>query len=167
MSALVIDAFEYARLKEHRNGKLLLADLSRLRKETVESGSGAAIEWDLRGDADALGHARLTLRIGGIVKLTCQRCLSPLDFDVTNEAVLILAKDEDHADQIDALLANDELDVIVGSRAMSVIELVEDEALLAIPLSVRHDICPDALVANDGSSKRPSPFAALKELKRE
>ena len=164
MNASLIDAFEFSRLKEHRQGASAVADLPRLFKETV--GDSGVIAWTLDGDADSVGHPRLTLRIDGSVRLTCQRCLSPLVFDVSGGAVLILAKDEEHADQIDELLANDEIDVIVGAKSMSIVELVEDEALLSIPLSVRHDVCPDALAGDVADVEKPSPFAALKDLKR-
>ena len=167
MNGLLIDAFEFSRLKERREGQLPIAALPRLAKEALSD--AGIIAWAIAGDNDHVGHPRLRLQIAGAVRLTCQRCLGPLDFDVSGEAVLILAKDEEQADQIDELLADDEIDVIVGAKSMSIAELVEDEALLAIPLSVRHDVCPDALpdsldsLAADG---KPSPFAILKDLKR-
>lgn len=164
MNGLLIDAFEFSRLKERREGLLPIADLPRLAKETV--GDIGEIHWSLVGDSDHSGHPRLTLRIDGAVRLTCQRCLAPLDFDVSGDVVLILAKDDEQADQIDALLGDDGIDVIVGAKSMSIAELVEDEALLTIPLSVRHEVCPDILKGDNVSSSKALPFAALRDLKR-
>jgi uncharacterized protein len=42
--------------------------------------------------------------------------------------------------------------------------LVEDEALLALPLSPRHEKCPGD-VPTSGVEKAESPFAVLKKLK--
>jgi uncharacterized protein len=42
--------------------------------------------------------------------------------------------------------------------------LVEDEALLSLPLSPRHEVCPEGSEAAV-SSKLESPFAILKKLK--
>jgi uncharacterized protein len=42
--------------------------------------------------------------------------------------------------------------------------LVEDEALLALPLSPRHEQCPGD-VPTSGKEKAESPFAVLKKLK--
>lgn len=163
MNALLIDAFEFSRLKESREGQLPIAELPRLSQEAVTQ--SGVIRWALVGDSDRLGHSRLMLRVDGAVKLICQRCLSIMDVDVSGTAELILARDELQADEIDALLADDDIDVIVGSKAMSIAELVEDEVLLAIPLSVRHEVCPDALIDELASNTKPSPFAALKGLK--
>jgi len=98
------------------------------------------------------------------VQLMCQRCLVPFPFDVVSESVLVLAKDDAAADEIDAMLADDSIDVIVGIKAMNMLELIEDEALLTIPLSPKHAVCPDQVGqdAQTASMKRVSPFAVLK-----
>ncbi len=164
MHGLLIDTFEFSRLKERREGRLPITDLARLAKEVVSK--TGEIQWVLIGGSDHVGHPRLILRIDGAVELICQRCLGPLNVDVSSEATLILAKDDEQADQIDELLSDDTIDVIVGTKAMSIAELVEDEALLTIPLSVRHDVCPDAPMGDTLSGSKVSPFAALKELRR-
>ena len=164
MNALVIDSFEFCRLKEHQNGELTIAALPRLAKEAVDD--TGSIAWSLQGNKDNPGQFQLTLKIDGLIKLTCQRCLTPLDFNISSQSILILARDEDEADQLNESLDNDEIDVIVGSKAMQVADLVEDEALLAIPLSARHDVCPDEqITALLNAIEKPSAFAALKDLK--
>ncbi|GAA4019124.1 DUF177 domain-containing protein [Actimicrobium antarcticum] len=163
MDAPVIDAFEFCRLKEHREGSMALGELHRLSEVVV--GDAGPIAWSLQGGSDNLGHSRLVLGISGSVKLACQRCLGTLDFDISSESTLIIAKDEDDADHIDSMLSDDDIDVIVGSKLLQVADLIEDEALLAMPLSVKHDVCPDdANTVGDGL-KKPSSFAALKNLK--
>jgi uncharacterized protein len=166
MSAFVIDAFAYARHKERREGDAPVADLGRLADESADR--SGALHWVLVGGVDQLGHAQLTMSVSGSMKIMCQRCLTPFSFDIDAESVLILAKDEESADEIDALLDNEEIDVIVGTKSLNIIELVEDEALLALPLSPKHPVCPDQS-AHDGlkNVKKESPFAMLKKMKQQ
>lgn len=165
MSAFVIDAFDFSRLKERREGDVLVADLARLSAESVNK--SASLHWTLQGGADSLNHPQLILSVSGSIELMCQRCMTPLKFAVESESILILAKTDGRADEIDALLDDDNVDVIVGSKALNVMELVEDEALLAIPLAPKHDICPDNAALDDlMGAKKPSPFAVLKGLKQ-
>jgi uncharacterized protein len=165
MNEFVIDAFEFCRLRERRSGDVPVSELPRLSSETAnKSGS---IHWSLEGSADTLGRPMLLLSVSGAVQLMCQRCLSPLAFDIASIASLVLAKDEAGADEIDATLGEDDtFDVIVGSKALNVADLIEDETLLAIPFSPKHEACPDQLVQVDmQGAKKVSPFDVLKSLK--
>jgi uncharacterized protein len=163
MNAFVIDAFQFSRNKERREGEFAVADFARLVEELAEP--SGTIRWILQGGSDTLGHPQLTLSVSATVRLMCQRCLSAFPFDVASESVLVLAKDDTVADEIEAMLADDSIDVIVGSKALNVLELIEDEVLLAIPLSPKHAVCPDQIgqdVEAAASAKRASPFEVLK-----
>ncbi|KAF3997949.1 YceD family protein [Glaciimonas immobilis] len=164
MSAFVIDAFEFSRLKERREGAMPVTDLTRLAEELADP--SGTLSWVLIGGANHVAHPQLTLTVSGTLQIICQRCMTPFAFDVDSESTLILAKDEASADEIDALLDDDQVDVIIGSKALDIIQLVEDEALLAMPLSPKHTECPDtsALEALK-RGKKESPFAMLKNLK--
>ena len=165
MSAFVIDAFEFCRLKERREGEIAVADLPRLAQESVDK--SGMVRWSLQGGSNERGHPQLNLAIAGTVRLMCQRCLTSFEFEMVAESVLILAPDESSADEIDALLADESVEVIVGSRDFDIALLIEDEALLAIPLSPKHETCPDQLVVSAGEElKKESPFAVLKNLKQ-
>ncbi|HZW12770.1 MAG TPA: DUF177 domain-containing protein [Noviherbaspirillum sp.] len=165
MNPFVIDAFEFCRLKERREGEIAVTDLPRLAAESVDN--AGAVRWSLQGGNDKQGHPQLVLSISGSVRLMCQRCLTPFAFDIASDSVLILAPDESGADEIDALLGDESVEVIVGSRSFDIRQLIEDEALLAIPLSPKHETCPDQLMADSGGdSEKVSPFAVLKNLKQ-
>lgn len=168
MSTLVIDAFDFCRLGERREGDIPVTGLPRLAKETVD-GSGS-MHWTLEGGRNQHGHPQLQMTVRGEVRLICQRCLQPFAFPIDSDAVLVLAQSEGSADEIEALLDDEDVEVIVGSRSQNIAELVEDDALLALPLSPRHDTCPDQLLAPLQQAAQPeqkeSPFAVLKNLKR-
>ena len=71
------------------------------------------------------------------------------------------------ADQIEEILDDESIDVIVGSHACDVRELLEDEALLALPQAPKHDVCPDTKLLDSLKTEKVSPFAGLKNLKSE
>jgi len=171
MNALIIDAFEFSRLNEHREGEIAIADLPRLAEESAEPAGSAdrtgTIRWTLQGGQDRLGHPQLTLSVSGAISLMCQRCLTPFVFDIESRSVLVLAQDEASADAIEALLADDSVEVIVGSRSFNIADLIEDEALLMIPLSPKHQVCPDQPMPKEAPDvEKVSPFAVLKNLKQ-
>jgi len=170
MQAFVIDAFTFSRLEEQRSGSILVADLPRLAEESANT--IGELNWSLQGGKDSLGHAQLKLAVAGAVQLMCQRCLTPFAFDIDSESILILAKNEENADEIEALLDDDEVDVVVGSKTFNIMDLIEDEVLLAIPQSPKHAVCPDLPLASATTTaaievevgKKESPFAVLKKI---
>lgn len=165
MGASVIDAFEFCRLKERRSGDSPLVDLPRLAAEAADSSGN--LHWSLEGGKNALGHPQLKLAVSGSIKLVCQRCLQPLDFDFASQSVLVLAQDEVSADEIEEQLDDDSVEVVVGSNALDLVALIEDEALLALPISPKHNVCPtEGLVEPVKMPGKESPFSVLKNLKK-
>jgi uncharacterized protein len=159
---LIIDAFAFCRSGEQQAGTLSPDELVRLRAECV-SGQGEVV-WKLAGSTHASGYPTLHLSVHASIQLMCQRCLTPFVFQIQSESTVILAKDEQVADEIEASLEDDQIEVIVGSKTFDIMALIEDEALLAIPLSPKHEVCPpkeklDAFAI----AKKESPFAALKD----
>ncbi|WP_292934001.1 YceD family protein [Noviherbaspirillum sp.] len=165
MNAFVIDAFEFCRLKERREGEVAVADLPRLVEESADR--SGTVRWSLQGGSNQHGHPQLALSVTGTVSLMCQRCLKPFAFEIASESVLVLAPDEESADEIDAMLGDESVEVIVGSRNFDIAQLIEDDALLTIPLSPKHAACPDQLMPEmEKEAEKESPFAVLKSLKK-
>jgi uncharacterized protein len=76
-----------------------------------------------------------------------------------------------HGENTAAELDNDsEDDVLALTRSLDLVELIEDELLLALPLVPRHETCPQPLLAGEpealADDEPPHPFAALAALKR-
>jgi uncharacterized protein len=167
MQAFVIDAFSFAKNGERRQGSIPIADLPRLVSECANTEGD--IEWSLEGGLDQFDHPKLNLRVKSHIPLVCQRCLQTFALEFDSESELILAKNEDHADEIEAMIDDDEIDVVVGSKSFNILDLIEDEVLLAIPQSPKHAVCPDVVVPqaaiDEPASRKPSPFAVLKNMK--
>ncbi len=164
MNAFVIDAFGFARQQESREGTIAIAEMARMLEDCADN--SGEIHWQLRGDVHALDVPQLKLQVEGTVQLMCQRCLQPFAFAIDSHSSLMLAKNDEHADEIDAMLDDESLDVIVASQAFNIFELIEDEALLALPLSPRHETCPDTSVLDSANVTKELPFAALTRLKQ-
>jgi uncharacterized protein len=109
----------------------------------------------------------MTLSVSGVVQLVCQRCLAPFGYDLDSSTMLVLGKNDEDADEIEEVLDDETIDVIVGSHSCDIMQLLEDEALLALPQAPKHEVCPDTKVLDSLKSEKVSPFAALKSLKSE
>ncbi|MGE5117735.1 MAG: YceD family protein [Betaproteobacteria bacterium] len=110
----------------------------------------------------------LHLQADAELALECQRCLGPLPTALQVDRWFRFAPDEDTAAALDAEV---EEDVLALGRPLDLVELIEDELLLALPLVPRHEACPEPLLAPDdgaaeAEAERPNPFAALEALKR-
>jgi uncharacterized protein len=162
MSAFVIDAFEFCRSNGHREGVTPVAEMSRLNKDCADH--SGEVSWAVDGATSKQGYPQLTLSVSGTVQLMCQRCLTPYAFEMDSSTVLMLGKDDQHADEIEEVLDDESIDVIVGSRSCDIRDLIEDEALLALPQVPKHDVCPETKLLDALKSEKPSPFAALKDL---
>lgn len=170
MNIHLIDPFDFSKRQEFIDGQNLVADLPRLVQECTDA--SGQLHWSVRGGSDKFAHAQLDLIVTGDVRLKCQRCLQPFTYSIASQSTLVLATDEAAADEIEAVLDDEAIDVIVAQHQMDVLMLVEDDALLALPFAPRHDVCSQPAVGLTGLENelvnklenKASPFAQLKKL---
>lgn len=162
MTAHIVDGFEFCRLGEQLSGSTPVAALERLAAEVADK--SGEVRWSFAGGRHPKGFPQLRMVVDGEVSLVCQRCLSSYRQPLASETVLVLARSEADADETEEKLDDDSIDVIVGSTSLDLLQLVEDEVLLSLPLSPRHETCPgDAPKLS--TDKPESPFAVLRKLK--
>lgn len=87
------------------------------------------------GRADTFGSLSLRLTIRGEVGLTCQRCLGSMQHAVLVERTLYLARNETELERLDAM---PDSDAILVGETLDLLDLVEDEVLLSLPLVAMH-----------------------------
>jgi uncharacterized protein len=87
------------------------------------------------GRVDQRGSLSLQLTVNGDVQLTCQRCLGSMPYKVDVERTLYLARNEAEMERLDAL---PDSDAIQAGEILSLVDLVEDEVLLSLPLATMH-----------------------------
>lgn len=108
----------------------------------------------------------LAFEVMGQLVVPCQRCLDPMMVNVSGDYCLAILADETQIDAIQGAeyVLMDELD---SGRMLPIKDLLEDELLLALPLSPRHDECdmPIDMVDDEEEEVQENPFAALAALK--
>jgi uncharacterized protein len=165
-----LDVEVFARDAAALNGRLLMREMPRftslLHETAADDGAVWRIEGSLAAPAGSRPEPRLHLTASATVKLQCQRCLEPLAVHVEVDRLFRFLPDETAAGALDAECEDE---VLVTSRALDVLELVEDELLLALPLVPRHEQCPVDLIARvrEEPSGRQRPFETLGTLKKQ
>ena len=106
---------------------------------------------------------------GGVeasLKLICQRCMQPMKHTVSGQFKFGLMTDEKFIDKV----PSDAEPYLLEGDEQSVVEILEDELLLSIPISVTHQKeCSDFLKQQNEERRvekeKSNPFAVLKDLK--
>lgn len=157
-----IDSPDFAGNGRQMNGEVPVAELPRLQDALADP--QGILEYSIRGGVDKEGISFLEIGIAGNCRLRCQRCLGAVEHAVRIDTRLLLRNQAD----LDALGDDEEeeFDSILADRHLDVLELLEEEVLLSLPISPRHET-GECLVP-DGRSEhgKGSPFAVLAKLKR-
>lgn len=164
-----IDLIQLAERGARLTGTLPLKGMPRL-AQICDDGSGNVFV-DLtfeRGEGEEvlLMHGTLHVRL----RVTCQRCLEGMDLELEASPWLILLRSGERQDMLE-----EEPDILVADKPVSLNALVEDELLLALPMVPMHEFnrCPArAHVAgeagfdpNNTEEGRKNPFSVLSKLK--
>lgn len=170
MAETLIDSLKFAADEGCVAGRLALSRLTRL-DDVLVSREGW-LDCRLAGfrEQDESGAEKfgLHLLVSGRLGLGCQRCLGEVGFECAIDSRLLLMppglpNGEWPADELEA----DDYDAIPASRELSLLSLVEEEVLLALPIVPRHAECQLPADVGTGEDERePSPFAALAGLKK-
>jgi len=155
----VSDAFVFAREGRVLEGTLAVSALERLHDLLAEV-SGEVV-FRLEGFKGANGELMLHLEVSGVLPLACQRCLKSVAFDLDVDNLLQLVPEGAELSQDE--LEDDTRDFLPVARELNVVDLVEDEILLTLPVAPRHEKCGLPGAADAG--ERINPFAKLAGLK--
>ncbi len=166
-----IDIAALCREGESLDGRLALADLHRLGAglfDVVDAGADNA--WSAQASHKPVAGAEperwLHLHAQAEVTLQCQRCLQPLRQPLVVDRRYRFVRSEQEAERLDEEIEDDVLTLV---PRLDLLDLLEDELILALPIVPRHDgACPQPLPlpanpANDEPA--PNPFAKLAALR--
>jgi uncharacterized protein len=158
------------------SGFLTMADMPRLAKEvsSVNPGDGFAWQMETHFENSPGSEPRqiLDLALKGCLHLVCQRCLQDCAVNLDEKRRFVLVATESEAD--DYPLEDEEQEPLVASQHFNLLETIEDEVLLSLPLIPKHPegFCePHATVfgledEDEGSDERENPFNILKNMKK-
>lgn len=151
-----------------------LAHFPRLLEETRGLGAEIPVAYSVRGEmrSSANHEEQVWLLVAAqtVLPLACQRCLGPVDVPVTIERAFRFVATEALAAEQDELSQED---VLALNRSLDVLELIEEEFLMSLPVLPKHEICPEPLpmkavdsdFVEDGGEKR-NPFAVLEKIRK-
>lgn len=170
-----IDVFDLSRTGAQWDGSVPLAALPRLRASLLAEAGGPATALRFACDSgpDSQGRPALRLQLHAVLPLRCDRCGAALHFALASHSSFYFVETEA---QLAAIAIDDTPEeALLGSRHFDLAELIEDEAILQLPISPRHDRCPPAAVAAGRTAapapapapgaQRPHPFATLAGLR--
>jgi uncharacterized protein len=157
-------------------GDILLSKCERLAQDLYRQEANFAsniLHWQARGEsmsvAGGAAQSWLHLEFEAHVPLQCQRCLLGMQHSLQVQRSFRFVRDE-----AEALAQDDEAqeDVLVASKQFDLLELIEDEIIMALPFVPLHDTCPVPVKLQVSSpdyeaalNEKPKAFAALGELK--
>ena len=105
----------------------------------------------------------LALRFDSEVQFACSLCAEPMPVTLDAERRFLFVRDDDEAARLDELA--EDHDVLAAEERFDLLDLVEDELILALPLLMHHDVCPEASGADAMDAPEPvdtqQPFADL------
>lgn len=149
-------------------GELPIVAMKRL-GEALAGTEGTA-QYELDFGQDEFGTAYLDVRVQAPLTLTCQRSLEPFVLPLTVDSRLGLIRSEREEA---ALPPNVEPLLVADDAKLSLLDVIEDELLLALPLI---PINPDSTLPEEVVGPEPeesssegrsdNPFAVLRELKK-
>lgn len=142
-------------------GELAVSEFHRLAELLADRDGNLQVQIDLHRDERCIRV--LQGRVEGQIRLTCQRCLKPLDFEVDLEFSLGIVSGEDEVAQ----LPDGYEPLLVDGEPLLTSAVIEDEILLAVPAVPVH---PDVQRCDSGYRNQPkpgrdNPFSVLEKLK--
>ena len=172
-----IEPFKWAEQGFTWSGTLPLSRFARIVLEAVGSIDDQLVNIDCKLSMDA--YHRIVWLDGHIetrVPMECQRCLGSVEIDLVSDFHLALVDDESLIERLDEdadfiVLGESEATTkgsIDAPASADLLALIEDELLLLMPLSPKHDVCEhkhQPVVQDTVEEKQDNPFDILAGLK--
>lgn len=169
---LSVDPLALSRRRATLDGPTGSRQFSRLSAALADAADEVTIDWQARfipADETSHGYAGLQLSCQADLAIPCVRCLAGVTVPVRVDQHFCLVRDENRAATMDQEASD--YDVIAVGEQWSLLALIEDELLLALPIMPRHENCEphpalagdagDNAGSDDADDDRQFPFAGL------
>ena len=160
------DVFALCKENAQRSGELPIALLTRLASDLTDT--QGALKYEVSGQIDHEKHSLLRVCATGTLMMRCQRCAEDIPYAVNVDNTLALVHSEEELDSeeedLNAVFSDvDHIEKIVGSKEFDLLNLLEDEIILSLPIVIAHEQCEKTLPSSFG--EKVSAFDVLKNLK--
>jgi uncharacterized protein len=159
-----IDPKALARKGATIEGQYAVGDLHRLCEVLADHSCLVSFRLEFGQDKDKK-HCLITGTIEAILKTVCQRCLEEMELRIASPVFLGVISNQGEATG----LPDGCEPLFLDSDSMALPTLIEDELILAMPISAMHeaDECAATSVLHSiNTAARKNPFAVLKEFKQ-
>ena len=146
----VVDSAQFA--KQHLSARCTVRASELERVGPMAHNGETEFHVRLEGSEDSEGRPLLRLHVNGLIQLTCQRCLEPLDMEIASDRSFMLVGSE--RELADLSEEAEDIESLVADGKMNVLTLAEEEILLQIPMAPMHA---------EGSCSRPHWVAGADE----
>ncbi|MDX1914096.1 MAG: YceD family protein [Methylophilus sp.] len=156
MKTVTINNLDFALKEQVISDAFPISSLIRLSELlNAEAIYGAEVRFQLSGHSKSFRLPSLHLQLAVALPMICQRCLEAMEVPLNLNFDYVISDIEPIEDEL-----IDDLDWLEASHNMDVIELIEDELLIALPIAPIHTIECKELQRESG--EKPNPFAVLK-----
>lgn len=159
------------------HGFLSIRNLPRVAEEASSVGVKDGFHWKLDTHFEESPGSEprqiMNLELEGQIHLVCQRCLKDCPVELIERRRFALVDSEEEADAFP--IEDDQQEPLVASQHFDVLETMEDEILLSLPLIPKHsDGACEPYASSFGAStsesespeKPQNPFNILKNIKK-
>jgi uncharacterized protein len=159
MKKFVISNLEFAQTQQKLIETFAAFDCKRLAEMLLAQDKNAepvTIHFELIGDCKRFRQPSLHLNIRAKLPVICQRCLDKMQVEMDLNFDYLISNTA-----ISELDESDEMDWLEVDNEMNLLELIEDELLLALPIAPTH--AENCTKLSMQSGEKPNPFAILKD----
>jgi len=160
-----IDVYRMAREGSALQGRIAIGEMPRLASSLARA--EGALSYECEGRTDDRGRPALLLRIAADLPMVCDRCGGEMRLALRAEKMFFFVRTEQ---DLSAIPIDESVEEpLLGSSRFDLAGLIEDEAILHLPISPRHDACAlpaDSEAAFAVDAVR-NPFAALGALREQ
>lgn len=164
-----VKPFKLARQNARLTGVVPLSAFENLSSGLVLSAAPEGVRVDVRFETGPGGVALLSGQLAATIPFQCQRCLEPVSVDVSANVQLAVFDQEIDEDT----LPEGYEPIQVDGEQVRLVELIEQELILAAPIIPAHEQCEWVAVPEPQETieepaevepQKESPFAGLSEL---
>lgn len=157
----VINNIEFAQKALEIHDIIPLLSFTRL-ADVLASVEGR-VDCRITGGVNESNQAYLALQLQSNLMLVCQRCMQPMAYQLDFQSRYLLVASESEMPAPEDDVGDD--DYLLLDKQMRVMDLIEDEVLLALPIAPLHSEGACSAGITKGKDNTPNPFAKLAALK--
>jgi uncharacterized protein len=124
-----------------------------------------AVDYRIEGSITSQGEPALRVELAADIAVRCQRCMERLPIRLDVGHTVVLSREVEELDPVSE--EDEDVDSIPLVATVDLLDLIDQEVMLALPLAPRHaDGECEARPGTGQDLTKASPFAVLSQLKR-